>query len=726
MKDHIYDIETYPNCWTLCIADTIERKVKVFEISFRKDQREQLFDHLRTLYRNRDRMVGFNNVGFDYPVLHWLLKNKTATVQQIYNKAMEIIKSEDKFGFLIKEKDVMIEQIDLYKIHHFDNKARATSLKMLEFNMRSDNIEDLPFPVGKMLTSDDIDVLIKYNKHDVMQTFKFYEYTKTQIEFREQLTRQYGKNFMNFNDTKIGKDYFITKLEESMPGCCYKKGQLQQTIREYIDIRDCIFPYIKFESPEFNAVLNWLKSQRIRETKGVFSDILEHELDDVAKYANMYVKKKKLKDKPTDDEITKLKEENPSCWIEEVLLKSGKISYYVMWRVASTLNVNYNGFRLDFGTGGIHGSVESQTIYSNRDSIVIDQDVASFYPNLAIKNRVYPEHLSEMFCDIYEYIYDMRKEYKKKGMDAEQAMLKLALNGTYGASNDKFSPLYDPKFTMSITVNGQLSLCMLIEQLAKLDGFSMVQANTDGITFVVSREDEQKADEVCKWWEDVTKLELEKNVYSRMIIRDVNNYIAEYEDGHLKNKGAYEWQNLGWHKNHSAPVISMAAEMALVHVKSIEETIRNHPNHMDFMLRTKVPRSSNLVLVKEDGTEEQLQNICRYYVSNNGGQLVKVMPPVVESKMLQYYMDDEGNEYFPKNKTEEKKFEKLNYKFMGEKEVKQPPRRIGIDTGWNVVPCNDIKKFSNDINYDYYIEQTNKLVDLCISSTDEELQEQVT
>jgi hypothetical protein len=119
--------------------------------------------------------------------------------------------------------------------------------------------------------------------------------------------------------------------------------------------------------------------------------------------------------------------------------------------------------------------------------------------------------------------------------------------------------------------------------------------------------------------------------------------------------------------------------------------------------------------VKEDGREEQLQNICRYYVSHNGGQLVKVMPPVVDSKLLKFYIDDEGNEYFPKNKTEEKKFEKLGYKYCGEKQVKQPPRRIGIDTGWNVVPCNNIKNFNNDINYDYYIQSAKKLIDLCLN-----------
>ena len=49
----------------------------------------------------------------------------------------------------------------LYEVitHHFDNKARATSLKVLEFNMRSDSIEDLPFKVGATLTRDQVDVL---------------------------------------------------------------------------------------------------------------------------------------------------------------------------------------------------------------------------------------------------------------------------------------------------------------------------------------------------------------------------------------------------------------------------------------------------------------------------------------------------------------------------------------------------------------------------------------
>jgi DNA polymerase elongation subunit (family B) len=106
-------------------------------------------------------------------------------------------------------------------------------------------------------------------------------------------------------------------------------------------------------------------------------------------------------------------------------------------------------------------------------------DVASYYPNLAIKNKFYPKHLSDKFCDIYEQVYNKRAKAKKKFKTSGDKVagvvndgLKLALNGTYGKSNDRFSFFYDPSYTMSIskmwstikTVNCWNLLKMLILQ----------------------------------------------------------------------------------------------------------------------------------------------------------------------------------------------------------------------------------------------------------------------
>ena len=55
---------------------------------------------------------------------------------------------------------------------------------------------------------------------------------------------------------------------------------------------------------------------------------------------------------------------------------------------------------------------------------------ASYYPNMAIANRVYPEHLGESFCDSYEAFYKERGNYAKG--TGENLAIKLGLNATYG------------------------------------------------------------------------------------------------------------------------------------------------------------------------------------------------------------------------------------------------------------------------------------------------------
>jgi len=136
----------------------------------------------------------------------------------------------------------------------------------------------------------------------------------------------------------------------------------------------------------------------------------------------------------------------------------------------------------------------------------------------------------------------------------------------------------------------------------------------------------------------------------------------------VKRKGAYE-HDMEWHQNASALVIAKVAEQVLVHGKPIRETVMNWSDKMDFMLRCKVPRSSHLLW-----GETQVQNTCRYYVSTEGQSLTKVMPPL----------------------------------------AKKPDhwRRIGVESGWTVCVCNDLRDATMPINYEYYINEVEKL---CLS-----------
>jgi len=265
MRDYIYDIETFPNVFTLAVEHADAPFQWLFEISdWRNDSRE-IIAFLQHLKNIDARMVGFNNLGFDYPVLHTLIRMGHSDAITLYDKAQAIINTqdtiEDRWVHQVNPSDRFVQQLDLYKIHHFDNRSRSTGLKVLEFNMRSSTIADLPFPVGTVLTREQAEVLKRYNQHDVAQTKAFYHHTKEMIAFREELTRKYDRDFMNHNDTKIGKDYFVMKLEE-VGVACYEyssKGRTpRQTKRPVIDLKDAILPWIEFKSPEFNRVLNWL------------------------------------------------------------------------------------------------------------------------------------------------------------------------------------------------------------------------------------------------------------------------------------------------------------------------------------------------------------------------------------------------------------------------------------------------------------------------------------
>ena len=695
-NDYIFDIETFPNVFTLATSSSDGKVIRVWEVSDRMNQTQEILSYLRHLAKNKWRMIGFNNLGFDYPVLHAIMEQAKEAKRQgiqyyidandVYNIAMaQIQTARDGFAKIVKSEDEIIPQIDLFKINHFDNKARMTSLKMLEFNMLSDNIEDLPFPVGKHLTHSEIDVLKHYNLHDVLETKKFYHHNIPAIRLREDLSKKYSYNFMNHNDTKIGKDYFILELEKHQKGICYKvdsygRRKMNQTKHKSIALKDCLFDYYNFKRPEFIALKEWFSKQTIKETKGVFTDIEEHLLGDVAKYAEMDTKRIKFKTKPSDKEVKDFLKLHPLGWVEEQELKAletlkdsqgnpvkekcidektgkekervvkvPKMSYYGCFKIASSLNVVVNGFRLDFGQGGAHASLSSTIVKADDYFKVEDADVSSFYPNMAISNKIYPMHLGETFCTIYKDVYVQRQSFKKG--TSENAIMKLALNGVFGDSGSEFSPFFDSSFLLKITINGQLSLCLLAERLLEIPELEIIQVNTDGITVKYPRQHEELYYKICDDWQKHVKLELEYADYESMHIANVNNYIARYTNGKVKLKGAYVSDELGWHQNHSAKVIQMAAVTEMLEGVPVEEFIRNHKNKYDFLLRTKVPRSSSLVLLTpldDEGLEfeeTKLQNICRYYACKEGGKLVKVMPPL------------EGSTDF---------------------------RRIGIDTDWNV------------------------------------------
>lgn len=284
----------------------------------------------------------------------------------------------------------------------------------------------------------------------------------------------------------------------------------------------------------------------------------------------------------------------------------------------------YGGLEHYIGLGGIHSCIEEGVYEPANDELMIDLDVASFYPNLAIKNNLRPQHLGEVFTKVYGDIYEQRKLYDKK--NPINYVFKIILNSLFGLSKEPNGYVYDPKLTYSITVNGQLSLLMLYEKIFQtLKYTKFIQCNTDGLTLIIKKEEYDLLKSICKWWEDLTQLALEEAKYTKMVINDVNNYLSISTKGEIKKKGLFETE-MDFHKNPSFLIINKALEAYFIKGTSVEDFIRNCTDIYDFCggVKKKSNFKLNLHYIK-DGRhiKENQQKVTRFFVSNKGGQLMK-------------------------------------------------------------------------------------------------------
>lgn len=614
----------------------LEGKEKVFMIHKDKDDFEALVQHLGYLVQNRIEMIGFNNLNFDSQVIQYIMDNtrymrkmtSEEKIKYIYDYSQDIIDRRNRNEWLdYKEKDLTIKQIDLFKIHHLDNKAKTARLKDIQVAMNWHNVQDMPVEHDvEKLSLKEVNDVIGYCGNDIFSTLAFYKVTIPKIELRETIKRKYGIDCINYSNTKIGSELLL-RLYCDRTGKDYWTVKNLRTPREHINFNDIIFPYIKFETKEFKNLLDKLKQTVVNGTKGTFRR-----------------------------------------------------------------QVTYKGFTYEIAQGGIHGCIKPGVYKSNSEYIIMDADVASLYPSIAIVNNLYPKHLGKEFCKVYkEDLIDVRLREKAKGKDGDPAIVdgfKEAANASYGNSNSEYSWLYDPQYTMQTTINGQLMLCMLSEMLCeRISDITVLQINTDGITVRIKRSDIENYKNICKEWERKTNLMLEFAEYDMMAIRDVNNYIAKSTKGKIKLKGAYETEKLigsdiAYYKDNSFRIISEAALEYFDKGISAEDYIRSCTDIFKFTGRAKFKSDSygeTRAIIKGEKIVNKQQKTTRYYISRNGRSFVKVY---LTRK------DENGNRH--------------------------PYKEEIINVGYRVTIYNKhlpLTIRSYDIDYDFYIEEANKLID---------------
>lgn len=473
----VYDIETLSNLFTYTGFDATNKQWYQFVISKWRNDVELLYSHL---FRDKLYHVGFNNESFDYPVIHHLINHYKEyqnldgeeLAQKLYKKSQDIIDQEFS---TIADKNKFIKQIDLFKMWHYSNPARATSLKDLEIAMRMDNVEEMPIHHTQWCSESDIDLILSYNKNDVEATYKFLLTTfgktdyslykgKNKVELRQKLEKKFKIPCINWPDVKIGEQLML-KLYSNKTGIdYYTLKKIGNTHRDKIELKNCIPHWANFESEEFNSIKSKFQKTVIENIKGSFSESLI-----------------------------------------------------------------YHGIKMDYGTGGLHSCTESGVYSADDYWMILDEDVGSLYPSLAIQLGLYPEHLGPEFLEIYDKdIVSVRLAEKVKPKKERDMVImegfKLSANGIYGKSGEESSLLYDPLYTMKTTIGGQMFISLWTEKLVKaIPEIKFLQHNTDGITYLLPRKDLDKAKAVSKEMTDLTGLYIEDNIYTKMVIRDVNN-----------------------------------------------------------------------------------------------------------------------------------------------------------------------------------------------------------
>jgi hypothetical protein len=224
------------------------------------------------------------------------------------------------------------------------------------------------------------------------------------------------------------------------------------------------------------------------------------------------------------------------------------------------------------GIGGLHSSETKQIVKEDREHMLMDFDVVSYYPSILLNQGLYPKHIGPEFLTVYKKLVAQRLAAKAAGNKAVSESLKITINGTFGKLSSKWSALYSPDLFIQIVITGQLALLMLIEALDDILGVEVMSANTDGVTIRCRRDTEKEALDAVKTWEQTTGFETERADYAALYSRDVNNYIAVKTSGEVKTKGAYGI-GLPLHKNPYAQICSRSVIDYLTLDASIEGTV---------------------------------------------------------------------------------------------------------------------------------------------------------
>lgn len=512
----VFDVETYENFFLVAFMHVETKKVVLFEQSPGSSINTEKLRFMLWHFC----IVGFNSKNYDVPMIAFALKccenlPIKAASDKIIFEGMRTYDFYKEFRIKVPQ----LNHVDLIEVAPLKG-----SLKLYAGRLHCKRIRDLPYDPGIRLVEEQAKEVTSYCIDDLNNTTLLLAELSPHVELRRTLGEQYEKDFRSLSDAQMAEaiiNHEIAKATGSWPRppvnpprvCSYQ-----------------IPAYMRFQTRQLQNALQLVGSCQF----------------ELAQFA----------EGDGGEEVVTGKAKLPKE-IKDLKLEIGKSVYRM-------------------GIGGLH-STESEVSYkADEQTLLLDIDVASYYPNIILNQRLYPTHLGEVFLQVFKGIVDKRLAAKRAGEKKISEGLKIATNGTFGKLGNEYSTLYAPDLLLQVTLSGQLSILMLIEML-ELCGIPVVSGNTDGIVVYCDIGQYPIVQEIIKGFEKMTGFAMEETRYKAIYMRDVNNYIAVKQDNTCKTKGAYcergSAQNSVLSKNPESLICSDAVQKLLTEAKPIEQTI---------------------------------------------------------------------------------------------------------------------------------------------------------
>lgn len=639
------------------IKDRLDKvKRKSFYITDTND--EQLLDMLSYFnnlapYRDKNNkahishLFGYNSMNYDKLMVAAFLMNATncnntkELIKKLYETSKRIIEFQDNkekfrqdyYLDTLRNYQLPYTDIDVMRIFalnkcgkgvnangetiYFPKSLKQTSInlqwyELLEYELPPISEKDAHFyykdPTKRAMSIEQLNALIDkwdryiiddwiedelhYNLNDVFIVGEIVRLNIDEIKARYAISKSYEVDVLNSSRSNIA-DILFEKFYSEFSGLHPSQWKGKKTERTRMSFKRVIFPWIKFKT----------------------------------------------------EPLKKLLEEMRDVTISSI----GKASFL--------REITINNLTYTIATGGLHsqdiprelissvpftGKIkENEDIWNNLnddDFIYVHADVASFYPSLIAEHNIAPAHINEgSFVKLVKWMRNARveaKHSKEEYIDGIQKdvlvlVLKIVINSIYGKLGYEYGDICDKLAVLKVTINGQLALLMLCEEL-EINGIEVVSANTDGIVVKLYKKKKEIYDNIISNWQKYTKLSLDSEEYKCYINRDINNYLIEELNGKRTYKGALnpnmylaDLQN-----GYDMPIVAKAVEAYFLDNKPIMETLYEARNILDFCKTQNIGRQFHVEIScinknNQIGFIEYQRNI-RYYVKNNGDNLFKV------------------------------------------------------------------------------------------------------